>query len=266
MPYITTEELDDGVHVATFDNPPLNYFVAEAIAEFQALIVTWDDPRVKAVVFCGVRGRFIPSLPLDYLLTVAKDRQALPVVAPQRFRGFHRMIEGLRLLPKPVIFALTGDTMGAGLELSLGADIRVAEAGDYRIGPIESRIGAVPAGGGTQNLSRIIGPAAALYMTLRGLIVTPEEALQRGLVHEVVPDAKARAIELARDLASLPPASVAGIKRAIYRGHDMPLAQGLLLESESSLAALQSDATLARIEEVVAIPAEQRRDYFEPKV
>jgi len=108
-----------------------------------------------------------------------------------------------------------------------------------------------------------LGASRAIDFILRGRICRPEEALALGLVHEVAPDALARARALAADLAQLSPVAIAEIKRAVYRGSDAPLDAGLTLESESFMATMFSAEGLATMREYVALPLEKRRDWLE---
>ncbi len=103
--------------------------------------------------------------------------------------------------------------MGGGFELSLACDLRIAGRDVAAIGLPETRIGIFPGGGGTQRLPRIIGEAKALEMILRGLTVTGPGAYELGIVHEVVDDPFARALELAAELASRGAEGLAFAKR-----------------------------------------------------
>ena len=148
---------DGPVAVARYANPPMNYFCAEATQELSGLIESWQSPEVRAVVLTGaVPGRFITHYSVEELLSLAENRDAVKSVGPALSRGYHQLLAKLRALPKPVIAALNGDTMGGGFELSLACDIRIAQAGDYRIGFPESTLGILPGGSGTQRLSRLI--------------------------------------------------------------------------------------------------------------
>ena len=126
---------------------------------------------------------------------------------------------------------LNGVALGGGLELALACDLRFAAAG-VTLGLTESRVGAIPGAGGTQRLPRLIGVSRALQMMLSGEPVTSEYALGIGLVNEVVApdelDARARAY--AAMLAGRSASGLAAIKRLVYGGIDLPLADGLKLE------------------------------------
>jgi enoyl-CoA hydratase len=261
-----SERHDDGVVVAGYRNDPMNYFFADGAAEFAELVGEWTDPSVRAVVITSdVPGKFLTHYSVEELVAVAEDREALPSVCPQLTDGYHALLEAMRALPKPVIVAMTGDTMGGGFELSLAADIRIAEEGPYRIGLPETKLGIIPGGSGTQRLARMLGPAAAVEIVMRGRVFTPRQAAERGLVHEAAPDAKARAVEIAHELVALSPVAVAQAKRAVYEGVDRPLAEGMKIETDAFLQTMLSDEGLDTMRRYVETPLEERRAWAEPE-
>src|SRR5258708_6564993 len=141
-------------------------------------------------------------------------------------RGYKAIFDRMTGLPKVVIAAMNGDAMGGSFELTLACDLRIGQHGNFRYGNREVRAGVIPGAGGTQRITRLVGLARALDWVLRGRIVTPDVALELGLVHEVVYDAAVRALELALEIASLPPLAVANAKRALYQGADASLQAG----------------------------------------
>jgi len=98
---------------------------------------------------------------------------------------------------------------------------------------------------------------------VRGRIVTPDVALQLGLVHEVVEDAPARALELAEEIACLPPMAVANAKRALYVGADSSLQAAFEVENMMWTEVLQSDDAKLALKTFLAVEPESRRDWFE---
>jgi enoyl-CoA hydratase/carnithine racemase len=136
-------------------------------------------------------------------------------------------------IPKPVIAAVTGYALGGGYELALCADFRVLGA-NAKIGQPEILLGVIPGAGGTQRLARLVGPAKAKDLVFTGRHVGAEEALEMGLADAVVPDDEvyATAVAMAKKFAAGPPLALAAAKRAVDEGLDLPLAQGLELESE----------------------------------
>jgi enoyl-CoA hydratase len=124
-----------------------------------------------------------------------------------------------------------GYALGSGIEIALCCDIRIASV-DARFGLPEVGLGIIPAAGGTQTLSRTIGPARALEMLLTNRWMSSEEAHRIGLVNRVVSRDKllTTAEELAVKIASFDPLVVRSAKQAVVRGMDMSLSDGLNLE------------------------------------
>jgi enoyl-CoA hydratase/carnithine racemase len=133
--------------------------------------------------------------------------------------------------PKPVIAVVKGEATGAGLALVLAADIRVAERG-ARFSLTEVASGGLPVGGSMQRLARLVGRGKALELILTGEAIDAEEALRIGLVSEVVPDAQARAQEIAERIVERGPLAVQYAKEAVSRGLEMPLEQALRFETD----------------------------------
>jgi enoyl-CoA hydratase len=259
-----TSEMKAGVVTAVYTNPPMNYFCAEGAAELGRLIESWKSPDVRAVVLTGgMRGKFITHYSVEELLALAEDREGMRKLGTALNDGYHALLASLSALPKPVVVAMNGDTMGGGFELSLACDIRIGARGDHRFGLPEVRLGILPGGSGTQRLPRLIGTARALDFILRGRVVKPEEALALGLIHEVADDARARAETLAHEMARRSPVALAMAKFAVYEGIDTDLAKGLKIEAERFLETMLSDQGLALMREYVDQPLDQRRTWLE---
>jgi enoyl-CoA hydratase len=267
MPLWTTETTDGGVVVATYDNPPMNYFCAEGAGELAGLIEAWRDPAVRAVVLGGGgdRGAFLTHYSVEELLEAAEDREGMRVAGTSLTRGYHALLLSLRDLPKPVIVAMNGNTMGGGLELSLACDVRVGQHGDFRYGFPEVRLGIIPGGSGTQRLARLIGAGRAVEFIMRSRVVEPSKALELGIVHELADDALARATEIGRECAALPPRAIAAVKLAVYGGSDTHLAAGLEIESGCFLDTMLSDDGCAAMREYVELGLDERRAWLEQR-
>ena len=132
-----------------------------------------------------------------------------------------------------------GYVLGDGLEIALCGDLIVA-AENAQFGLPETGLGIIPAAGGSQTLPRTVGRAMALDMLLSGRRLGADEACEVGLVNRVVPIAELlpTARTMARRITSRPPAAVRGIKRAVTRGLNVTLAQGLVLERNLAAAVL----------------------------
>ena len=138
--------------------------------------------------------------------------------------------------PKPVIAAIEGFALGGGLELALCADIIVAGEG-ARLGLPEVKLGILAGGGGTQKLARLVGRQRAMLLLMTGRMFSAAEALSMGVISEMAPtgQALARAIEIAREIAGMPPIAVMQIKEIVNAGLNAPLETALMLERKALL-------------------------------
>jgi enoyl-CoA hydratase/carnithine racemase len=134
-------------------------------------------------------------------------------------------------IPKPTVAAVTGYALGAGCELTLACDFRVA-AENAKLGQPEVLLGLIPGAGGTQRLSRLIGPARAKDMIFTGRFVSAQEALEIGLVDEVVAsdDVLAAARRRVERYVGGPAYAIRAAKEAIDRGLEVDLETGLEIE------------------------------------
>jgi enoyl-CoA hydratase/carnithine racemase len=134
-------------------------------------------------------------------------------------------------LGKPVVAAITGYALGGGLEVALAADFRVAGE-SARLGQPEILLGVIPGAGGTQRLPRLIGPARAKDLVFSGRMVGAAEALEIGLVDQVVPDSGVyqAAVDMVKRYAAGPALALRAAKQAIDAGLGVDLATGLELE------------------------------------
>ena len=139
-------------------------------------------------------------------------------------------------LPQPVVCAINGDATGAGLELALACDVRVAAEGVAFALP-EVSMGLLPLAGGTQRLPRLVGRGKALEMILTGEPIDAQEALRVGLVSAVVPRdrLRAEAEAIASRIAERGPLAVRYAKEAVSRGLEMPLEQALRFETDLTI-------------------------------
>jgi len=136
-------------------------------------------------------------------------------------------------LPRPVVCALNGDALSAGLEMALACDVRIAAEG-ARFGFPETALGLMPMGGGSQRLPRLVGRGKALEMILTAESIDAQEALTIGLVSAVVPGERlmAEAEAVAGRIAERGPLAVRYAKEAIARGLEMTLEQALRYETD----------------------------------
>jgi enoyl-CoA hydratase/carnithine racemase len=251
----------DGISIAALNTGPMNYMTAGAIGELKDIITSWRNPDVRVAIITGaVPDKYITHYSVEELVDMGDDPQALATSGPDLIYPYHQLLQSLTKLPKPVIAAMSGDTMGCGLELSLNCDIRIAQRGDYVIGFPEVALG-ILTGTGSQLLARSIGQGPALDFMLRSRTVSPEGALELGIVHELADDARGRAIEVAQGLVRQSPVSLAAAKRSVIEGANLPIAEGLRIEAEEWLKTIVTDVAMEKMRDYVAQPYSDRNDW-----
>jgi enoyl-CoA hydratase/carnithine racemase len=231
---VHVERRDDGVAVITLDNPKVNALSAEVRDQLLAAAeqLTVDPPG--AVVVTGGERIFAAGADITQF---GGQETAGPIT-----ESFHRANDAVAAIPRMVIAAVGGYALGGGCELALACDYRIASERAV-FGQPEILLGIIPGGGGTQRLSRLVGPSRAKELMLTGRQVKAQEALVIGLCDEVVPPAELheRAMALAAELARGPLAVQRLAKRAVDEGLELPLASALALERELFVAAFGTE-------------------------
>ena len=167
-------ERDGDVAVITIDNPPVNALKHEVRTGLvEALGRLKEDRKVEAVVLACAGRTFSAGADISEF--------GRPLQAP----GLHDVILAVEAMPKPVVAALHGTTLGGGLELALACHYRVAAPGT-RVGLPEIKLGILPGAGGTQRLPRLVGPEKALRMIVTGEPIGAQEALADGVVDAII--------------------------------------------------------------------------------
>src|SRR6202012_4559286 len=177
-------EVADGIGTIRLNRPKvtaLNAQVPAELAEAARGAAASDD--VRAVILYGGEKVFCGGADIEVMAEAGYAEMALRSGRLQEAAGL------IAALPKPVVAAITGYALGGGLELALAADFRVAGE-RARVGQPEILLGVIPGAGGTQRLSRLVGPAKAKDLIFSGRMVDAAEAHQIGLVDKVVPDAE----------------------------------------------------------------------------
>jgi enoyl-CoA hydratase/carnithine racemase len=218
-------EVDSAVATIRLERPPMNAICQRLLDDLAAAVRrVRGDPLVRAVVLYGGERVFAAGADIKEMATIG------PVEALQRAARLHEVFGAVAALPQPVVAAINGFALGGGLELALCADIRICSA-SAQVGQPEIQLGVIPGGGGTQRLTRLIGPAKAKDVIFSGRFLNAAEALQFGLVDQVVEqDAYDCAMERARTYANGPTLALCAAKRAIERGQDTALVAGLEVE------------------------------------
>jgi enoyl-CoA hydratase/carnithine racemase len=271
--------------VGWLENPPHGLMDSAIVDALESLVERASrDDGVGAVVLTGTHPeRFVAHYDVAELLAGA---QAGPSVTPRVAHASLRVVGGLRrfqsadraIAKTPAaglaqierfheillamnrsgavfVAAINGSAMGGGCELALACDVRLmASSEQYMIGQPEILLGFPPGGGGTQRLARLLGSARALSLVLDGGPLSPPQALELGLVSELVSggDLIERAVALAERFGSRTKAAVAAAKRAVYEGGSLPLPAGLRLERAEFLGAFGRPEAVALMRDYVA--------------
>jgi len=228
MPYETLLlTVEDRIATVTLNRPKvLNALNALMFRELDEAFATMAvDENIRVVLLLGAGGKaFAAGADIAEL---AETGAASGELLAERGQRVFRRIE---TLGKPAIACIDGFALGGGCELAMACTLRLASEA-ARFGQPEIKLGLIPGYGGSQRLPRLVGPGAALKLILTGAIVDAREALRIGLVDEIADDLAARAVELAKTLAAMPPLGVAAAIEAVGRGADLPLDEALALEA-----------------------------------
>jgi enoyl-CoA hydratase len=234
-------EVDDGVGTLRLDRPPMNALNRQVRAEILQLAEeAAARADVRAVIVYGGEKTLAAGADVKEMASMSYSDMA-PAA-----RRLSAGLGALSLIPKPTVAAVTGYALGGGLEVALGADRRIA-GDNAKLGFPEILLGIFPGGGGTQRLARLVGPARAKDLIYTGRMVTAQEALDIGLVDEVVPadEVYPRSVEYVSQFTKGPALAYAAAKKAIDGGLEMDLRNGLDLESELFAGIFASDDAAA---------------------
>jgi enoyl-CoA hydratase/carnithine racemase len=221
-----------GVGTIRLDRPKMNALNEQVQEEIrEAAHEARDRDDVKAVVVYGGERVFAAGADVKEL----NDMSYTDMV--KRSGGLQSAFTAVAKIPKPVVAAITGYALGGGCELAMCADVRFA-ASDAVLGQPEILLGIIPGAGGTQRLSRLVGPSRAKDLVFTGRFVKAEEALAIGLVDRVVaPDAVYQeAVEWAAQFAGAATYALRAAKEAVDRGLETDLETGLEIERQQFAA------------------------------
>ncbi len=198
-----------------------------------------NDPGIRVVLVTGEGESFSAGIDVLLLNQLSGTRGA-------RFRSFVRTAQRphyiLASMDKPTVAAVQGHAVGAGFQLALACDLRIA-AEDVRLGMLEVRFGLIPDLGGLHRLSRLIGPARTKEIVWTGRNVEAEEAERLGLANRVVPaDTLEKETEAyVRELVNAPPLPVSLSKTLIGRGHETSFETSLERDAQAQAACIESE-------------------------
>jgi enoyl-CoA hydratase/carnithine racemase len=217
------------VGTITLDHPPANSYDLEVMTQFSAAVDQALASDAVAVILNSASEKFFCG-GADIKKFLEGDVAANMEMIRVSQAAFKRMAAA----PQVFIAHINGHAMGGGLELTLACDLRYANEGRYRLGTPEVMLGLLPGNGGTQRLTRLIGSARAMEMLITGRAITPEEALQIGLVSALFApkEAQAKVREQAERFVSGATLALGAIKRCVHEGGQLPLDEGLALEAD----------------------------------
>lgn len=224
-----TFSADGAVGTITLDNPPANSYDLEVMTQFGAAVDEAVAGDLTAVILRSASEKFF-SAGADVKKFLDGDVTANMEMIRTSQAAFKRMAAASQLF----IAHINGHALGGGLEITLACDVRYASEGRYKLGTPEVTLGLLPGNGGTQRLTRLVGPSRAMDLLITGRTFSPEEAFTIGLVSALFPvdEAEARVREQAERFAGGPALALAAIKRCVHEGGEQPLSEGLALEAE----------------------------------
>ncbi|MEV5649361.1 enoyl-CoA hydratase/isomerase family protein [Nocardia sp. NPDC052254] len=243
-----TTSRNGAVGTITLDRAPVNAFDEQQAHEFALATAELDaDPAVGAIVVRSARKVFCAGADIAMM----DSWRELPDRG-QRLEKFCLLLQEafatVAASAKPTIAAIDGAATGGGFELALSCDFRIARTG-AKIGLPEVGIGLLPGAGGTQRLTRLVGPATAYRLILGAELVDGATAERLGVVQWAVDDVDSAATALAERLAGLPPAAYAAAKRCIDAAGT---GDGYALERSEIGALIHTEETARRLDRFIS--------------
>ena len=218
--------VSDGVGTIRLDRPKMNALNVQVQEEIRAAAAAAaEDDAVRAVVIYGGERVFAAGADIKEMADMSYTDMV------KRSTSLTAAFTAVARIPKPVVAAVTGYALGGGCELALCADYRIA-AENAKLGQPEILLGLIPGAGGTQRLSRLIGPSRAKDLIFTGRMVKADEALALGLVDRVVPAAEVyeAAHAWAARLAQGPALALRAAKESVDAGLETDIETGLTIE------------------------------------
>jgi 3,2-trans-enoyl-CoA isomerase len=239
-------QLEHGtVRELRMNRPPVNALTRDFLNQIKAGIEDAQRQGAKAVVLSGFAGRFSAGLDLPVLIRVDREEIA------RTWRALYELLHTIAASPIPVVAAITGHAVAGGIVLTFFCDWRVGAAGDYKLGLNAVRVGIPVTPIIMASLRRQVGLRVAEYLAVMGPLLPPQQALQFGLVDELVESGSVveRAIEWCRGFAVLPAA--ANLTRNRARADLVTLFEDERLEEDSFTESWFSPSTQEHIRAVV---------------
>lgn len=257
--YETLNVLREGsVAIVELDNPPMNVITLQTGRELKAAcseLAASED--VRAVVFRSAnRGLFCAGADITLMARFEEGGDELLA----EFLAIADVMDTIEQLPMPTVVQLEGIALGGGFELALACDFRIAGDDLQQIGLPEVRLGLLPGGGGTQRLPRLVGAGVATEMIMKGMRYDAATALEKGLVHQVVPAAELTetVLSFAKSLSFQAPRALRHVKTLIRAAFTSPENVGLELERDLFRDLLST----SDVKEGITAATENRRASF----
>ena len=225
-------EVADGVGTIRLDRPKMNALNVQVQEEIRAAAAEASErDDVKAVVVYGGEKVFAAGADIKEMADMSYTDMV------RRSGALQSSFSAVARIPKPVIAAINGYALGGGCELTLCADVRYA-AEDAVLGQPEVLLGVIPGAGGTQRLSRLVGPSKAKDIIFTGRFVKATEALAIGMVDKVFPadQVYAEAVAWASRFSNAASYALRAAKESIDRGLETDLETGLEIERQQFAA------------------------------
>ncbi len=219
----------DGVATLTLSHPPVNALSNAVFAELrEAMTALKADPAVRVILLAAEGNVFIAGADVREILGVGSAAEGAAFCAKAQ-----EVLYEIERSPIPVIAVIHGVCVGGGCELVMSCHLRIA-SDKARFGQPEINLGIIPGLGGTQRLTRLVGPAKAAELCLTGDMISAADAKAIGLVNLVVPETAlpAQAAGLAKKIAGKSKTAVAQILALVREGLDLSLPDALALEGK----------------------------------
>jgi len=231
----------DGILTVTLNRPErLNAFIGHMRRDLaEALEHAGSDRSVRVVIITGAGRAFCAGGDIAFMAELMQRRDAEEF---SRILGAgRRVILAIRQMTKPVIAAINGPASGAGCNLALACDLRIA-ANTATFSQSFAKVGLHPDWGGTYFLPRLVTPNKACEMFFLGESIDAAEAAQLGIVNQVVApeELEATTLQLAERLRAAPPIALAAAKQAVYISQAAELDEMLRYETEAQLRCFES--------------------------
>jgi enoyl-CoA hydratase len=252
---IITRERYGAILVGTINRAEnLNALSKEVLGALADLVADFEhDQDSMILVITGAGKAFVAGADIS-------EMAHMSVLEAREFSQHgQELCSVLGSIDKLVVAAVNGFALGGGCELALACDLVYASE-KAKFGQPEVKLGVIPGFGGTQRLTRMIGPRVAMELLTTGRIIGADEAKALGLVNDVYPieGFLTKVIEVLRPILAMGPIAVGQAKLALHRGQDIPLDRALAMETEmfASLFATEDQ------KEGMAAFAEKRRPEF----